>query len=313
MAGFILKRILAAVLVMLVVSICVFALARFTPGDPATNALGNYGSPQEIEQMRERLGLNEPVVVQYGTWLGSFLKGDLGTSIFSKLPVTELFRQRMEPTIFLALAVLVLSSSIGVLAGVLSAWFRDGFIDRIILIGATLGFSTPVFVTGYILIWVFAIDLHWLPTSGYVSMLDDPLGAIRSLVLPVITVSLVFIAIIARITRVSLVEVLKSDYIRTARAKGVAPKRLLWRHALRNASIPIVTTIGATFAVMIGGVVVTESVFAIPGLGRLVLDAILRRDYPVIQGVILIFSAVYVLINLLIDLSYVWLDPRIRN
>lgn len=263
--------------------------------------------------MRENLGLNQPLFLQYLYWLGDVLRGDLGVSLFSGRPVTTLFAQRMEPTIVLSLCVLVLSCIVAIPAGIAAAWYRSSFIDRFILIFATLGFSTPTFVTGYVLIWVLALTFQWLPTSGFVSFADDPVQSLRTLIMPIITVSLVFISIIARITRASMIDVLAADYVRTARAKGASSFSVLYRHALRNGSLPIVTTIGGAFAIMIGGVVVTESVYAIPGLGRLLIDAIVRRDYPVIQGVILIVSGVYVLVNLLIDLSYVWLDPRIRT
>lgn len=313
MLGLVFRRLLAALVVMLVVAVCVFGLARLAPGDPASSMLGNYANSADLQRTRADLGLDRALPVQFSLWLGRTLSGDLGTSIFSGVPVTELFRQRMEPTVALALLVLVWSSLIAVPAGILAAWKAGGWPDRLILVVATLGFSTPVFVTGYLLIFLFASQLGWLPTSGYVSISDDPVAAFRALAMPVVTVSFVFTAIIARITRSSVLDALRSDYIRTARAKGVPTFPLLFRHALRNASIPIVTTIGSAFAVMIGGVVVTESVYAIPGLGRLVVDAIVRRDYPVIQGTILMFSAVYVLINLAIDLSYTLLDPRIRT
>lgn len=312
MVALILRRIAGALLVMLVVSVCVFSLARFAPGDPAAAILGNYASTEELDELRSQLGLDRALPLQYLAWLGRAVQGDLGISVFSGLPVVDLFRQRIEPTIIIAVAVIVLSSLIAIPAGIVAAWKKGGLADRTILIIATAGFSTPVFVTAYLLIYAFALGLQWLPTSGYVSVFDDPIGTVRTLAMPVLTVTLVFTAIIARITRASMLEVLRSDYIRTARAKGVGTRTLLFKHALRNASIPVVTTIGSAFAIVIGGVVVTESVYAIPGLGRLVVDAIMRRDYPVIQGTILLFSAIYVFINLAIDISYTMLDPRIR-
>ncbi|SDN39407.1 ABC transporter permease [Ensifer sp. YR511] len=313
MVALIIRRILGAILVMLVVSVCVFSLARFAPGDPAAAILGNYASTNELNALRSQLGLDRALPIQYVAWLGRATQGDLGISVFSGLPVIELFRQRIEPTLIIAVAVILLSSLIAVPAGIVAAWKKGGVADRIILLIATAGFSTPVFVTAYLLIYAFALGLHWLPTSGYVSIFEDPVGTARTLAMPVLTVTLVFTAIIARITRTSMLEVLRSDYIRTARAKGVGTASLLFKHALRNASIPVVTTIGSAFAIVIGGVVVTESVYAIPGLGRLVVDAIARRDYPVIQGTILLFSAIYVVINLAIDISYTMLDPRIRG
>lgn len=313
MFGLVARRIAGAVVVMIVVSICVFSLARLAPGDPATAILGDYASAEEVAAMKTQLGLDRGLPVQYLTWMSRVVQGDLGVSIFAKLPVAELFQQRIEPTLIIALAVIMLSTLLAVPAGIVAAWRKGGAIDRAILLVATAGFSTPVFVTAYILIYTFASTLHWLPTSGYVSIFDDPVRAVRSLVMPVLTVSLVFTAIIARITRASMLEILRSDYVRTARAKGVGTMSLLFKHAFRNASIPVVTTIGSAFAIVIGGVVVTESVYAIPGLGRLVVDAIVRRDYPVIQGTILLFSGIYVFINLAIDLSYTVLDPRIRG
>lgn len=313
MVALIIRRMFGALLVMLVVSICVFSLARFAPGDPAAAMLGNYASIDELNALRSQLGLDRALPLQYTAWLGRAVQGDLGISVFSGLPVVELFRQRVEPTLIIAVAVIVLSSLIAVPAGIVAAWKKGGLADRAILLVATMGFSTPVFVTAYLLIYAFALGLHWLPTSGYISIFDDPVGTLRTLTMPVLTVTLVFTAIIARITRASMLEVLRSDYIRTARAKGVGTASLLFKHALRNASIPVVTTIGSAFAIVIGGVVVTESVYAIPGLGRLVVDAIMRRDYPVIQGTILLFSAIYVLVNLAIDISYTVLDPRIRS
>ena len=313
MVALIIRRMFGALLVMFVVSICVFSLARFAPGDPAAAMLGNYASIDELNALRSQLGLDRALPLQYAAWLGRAVQGDLGISVFSGLPVVELFRQRVEPTLIIAVAVIVLSSLIAVPAGIVAAWKKGGLADRAILLVATMGFSTPVFVTAYLLIYAFALGLHWLPTSGYISIFDDPVGTLRSLTMPVLTVTLVFTAIIARITRASMLEVLRSDYIRTARAKGVGTASLLFKHALRNASIPVVTTIGSAFAIVIGGVVVTESVYAIPGLGRLVVDAIMRRDYPVIQGTILLFSAIYVLVNLAIDISYTVLDPRIRS
>lgn len=309
----IIKRVFSALLVMLVVSICVFSLARFAPGDPAATILGNYATSDELQAMRIQMGFNQPVVYQYVWWLGRVLHGDFGTSVFSKLPVVELFRQRIEPTLIIAISVITLSTLIAVPAGIVAAWRQGRFVDRAILLIATLGFSMPVFVTAYLLIYTLALKLQWFPTSGYISVFDNPLGTFKTLAMPVITVTLVFTAIIARITRASMLEALRSDYIRTAKAKGVGSVALLFRHALHNASIPIVTTIGSAFAIVIGGVVVTESVYAIPGLGRLVVDAIARRDYPVIQGTTLLFSGIYVFVNLMIDISYTLLDPRIRS
>ena len=312
MYAYIVKRILATIPVMMVVAVFVFGLLHLTPGDPAAIIAGDYASPSDIEGIREKLGLNEPIPVQFYTWVKSVAQGDLGVSIFSNLPVTKLIGQRIEPTLMLSLFTIIIAISVAIPLGVLAAWKSRTFIDRFAMIFAVLGFSVPVFVIGYILMYVFAIQLKWLPVQGYKHLADGLLPCLRSLVLPSIALGVVYIALIARITRASVMEVLAEDYIRTAKAKGLSSRVVLIRHALKNAAVPIITIIGVGIALLIGGVVVTESVFNIPGLGRLTVDAILHRDYPVIQAIIILFSGVYVLVNLLVDLSYVFLDPRIR-
>ena len=312
MAALILRRILATFIVMGVVAVFVFGMLHMSPGDPAAIIAGDLATADDVEQIRERLGLNEPIWEQFVRWIGNVLTGDLGQSIFSDLPVSALIAQRVEPTVALTLTTIVFSVLIAVPMGIVAAWKSGSLIDRAVMSFAVLGFSMPVFVFAYILIYIFAAKLQLLPVMGYVSIFDDVGGFFRSIAMPTLALGVTYIALIARITRASMLEAINQDYIRTAYAKGASIQAILFRHALRNASVPIVTTIGIGIALLIGGVVVTESVFAIPGLGRLTVDAILRRDYPVIQGVILMFSGVYVLINLLIDIAYTMLDPRIR-
>ena len=312
MYAYIVHRILATIPVMGVVGIAVFMLLHLTPGDPAAVIAGDYARPEDIVRIRHQLGLDRPLHVQFFTWVGSILSGDLGVSIFSDLPVAHLIGQRLEPTFALATATLVFSVVIAIPMGILAAWKAGTWTDRIIMLFAVLGFSVPVFVIAYALMWVFSLQLGWFPVQGYKSIFDGFGPFLHSIALPTVALGVIYVALMARITRASMLETLQEDYIRTARAKGVDNRAVLIRHALRNASVPIVTIIGIGIALLIGGVVVTESVFNIPGLGRLTIDAVLRRDYPVIQGVILVFSAAYVIVNLVIDLSYTVLDPRIR-
>ncbi|HWQ37278.1 MAG TPA: ABC transporter permease [Burkholderiales bacterium] len=312
MLRFVLRRLLATIPVLLVVAVVVFLMLRLTPGDPAAVIAGDSATTEQIEQIREALGLNRPLVVQFGLWAGSVLRGDLGESFFFKMPVAQLIAQRLEPTVALAVSTTLLAVLIAVPLGVLAAWRRGGWFDRVLMGFSTIGFSVPVFVLGYVLIWLVSLKLGWLPVQGYRRIAEGFGPFIRHLILPTLTLSVIYIALIARVTRAAVSEALTEDYVRTARAKGLPETAVLTRHALANAAVPIVTVIGIGVALLIGGVVVTESVYAIPGLGRLTVDAVLARDFPTIQGVILFFSAVYVLINLLVDLSYVLLDPRIR-
>ena len=312
MYAYIVHRVLATIPVMGVVGVAVFLLLHLTPGDPAAVIAGDYARPEDIVRIRQQLGLDRPLHIQFFAWVASILSGDLGVSIFSDLPVAHLIGQRLEPTFALAAATLVFSVVLAIPMGVLAAWKAGTWTDRIIMIFAVLGFSVPVFVIAYALMWVFSLKLGWFPVQGYKSIADGFGPFLHSIALPTVALGVIYVALMARITRASMLETLQEDYIRTARAKGVDNRAVLIRHALRNASVPIVTIIGIGIALLIGGVVVTESVFNIPGLGRLTIDAVLRRDYPVIQGVILVFSAAYVIVNLLIDLSYTVLDPRIR-
>ncbi|HEV2186716.1 MAG TPA: ABC transporter permease [Stellaceae bacterium] len=312
MFTYIVRRILATVPVMVVVAIFVFALLHLSPGDPAAIIAGDSATDADIARIHAQLGLDRPFYVQFVDWAWGLLHGDLGISIFTNLPVLKLIGQRIEPTIALTVSTLIISVLVAIPLGILAAAKAGTWIDRVVMVFAVLGFSVPVFVLAYVLIYIFSIATRLLPVQGYVAPGDGLRPFLSHLVMPSIALGFVYIALIARITRASMLDVLAQDYIRTAQAKGLPNENVLIRHALRNAAVPIATIIGIGVALLIGGVVVTETVFAIPGLGRLTVDAILRRDYPIIQGVILIFSAVYVLINLLVDLSYAVLDPRIR-
>jgi peptide/nickel transport system permease protein len=312
MFSFLVRRILATIPVMVVVALFVFSLLFIAPGDPAAVIAGDQATPEQVERIRQSLGLDRPFLVQFTEWAWRLLHADLGRSIFTNLPVTTMIAQRVEPTLSLMTITLLFSIIVAVPVGVLAAWKAGTLIDRIIMGFAVLGFSVPVFVVGYVLAYVVALELEWLPVQGYTPIARGVWPWLENLILPSIALGFVYIALIARITRATMLEVLQQDYIRTARAKGLAQTPILFIHALKNASIPIVTVIGIGVALLIGGAVVTESVFAIPGLGRLTVDAILRRDYPVIQGVVLLFSFVYVLVNLAVDLIYTLIDPRIR-
>ncbi|MEN5066155.1 ABC transporter permease [Achromobacter aegrifaciens] len=309
--GYIIRRVLAIVPVMAVVAVIVFLLIHLSPGDPAALIAGDFASADDIAKLRVALGLDEPLWRQFGLWAGKLLHGDLGTSIFTHVPVTQLLAQRVEPTLSIAALTMLVSIIVAVPLGVLAAYRAGTWIDRLVMLFAVLAFSVPVFLVGYLLIYGFAIKLQWLPVQGYVSLSEGVGPWLRNLTLPCINLALVYIALITRMTRATVVEVLHEDYIRTARAKGLAVLPVL-EHALRNAAIPIATTVGVGIALLIGGVVVTETVFAIPGIGRLVIDAVQHHDYPVIQSVLLLSAGTYVLINLLIDLSYRLFDPRIR-
>jgi peptide/nickel transport system permease protein len=310
--AYVIRRLFATIVVMTVVAFVVFSLLYLTPGDPAAVIAGDAATSDDIRRIRANLGLDEPFLIRFGGWAWGLAHGDLGTSIFTHLPVTHLIGQRIEPTLSLTLCTLLVAVLVAVPLGVIAAAKAGTWIDRVVMAFSVLGFSVPVFVLAYILILVFSIGLDWLPVQGYRNIQEDLWDWLRHLILPSIALGTVYIALIARITRASMLDVLAQDYIRTAQAKGLAPGAVLVGHALKNAAVPIVTVIGIGIALLIGGAIVTETVFAIPGIGRLTVDAILRRDYPVIQGVILIFSGAYVLINLAVDLSYMFFDPRIR-
>jgi peptide/nickel transport system permease protein len=312
MFSYVVRRLAATIPVMLIVAVLVFLMLRLTPSDPAAIIAGDNANAEQVAEIRNRLGLDQPILTQFVIWASKTLHGDLGESFFFKKQVAELILDRLEPTLSLAVFTIVLAVLVAVPLGVFAAYRQGTWLDRIVMGFSVLGFSVPVFVIGYALIYVFAIELNWLPVQGYQRVGQGIGGWLQRLILPSLTLSVIYIALIARITRTSVLEVMNEDYIRTARAKGQTEGRVLVRHALANAAVPIVTVIGLGVALLIGGVVVTESVYTIPGLGRLTVDAVLARDYPTIQAVILLFSLTYVLINLLVDVTYTFFDPRIR-
>ena len=310
---YVLSRLAAAVPTLLIVAIFIFGLVHIAPGDPALLIAGDNASPEQVDKIRERLHLDRSLPVQFGIWAGNAVQGDLGTSVYSGRPVTELIAQRVEPTFLLALYTIVLTVVIAVPLGTVAAWKANGWLDRAIMGFSVAGFSVPVFATSYLLIYVFAVELRWFPVQGYKSLADGPLATLVSLTLPSVALALVFAALIARVTRAAVLEVIHENFVRTLKAKGMGTGRILVTHVLKTAGVPIVTVIGIGFAALIGGVVVTESVFNIPGIGRLTVDAIVRRDYPVVQGIILFFSLTLILVNLVVDLSYALFDPRVRG
>ncbi len=310
--SFLLRRLAATLPVMAVVAVVVFLLIHLSPGDPAALIAGDLATTDDIDRLRSALGLDKPLPVQFVGWLGRILSGDLGTSIFTQVPVTQLLAQRLEPTLSIAVLTMTLAVLLSVPLGTIAAHRAGSWVDRTVMLFSVLAFSVPVFLVGYLLMYAFAIKLDWLPVQGYARLADGFGPWLRSLALPCINLALLYMALLTRMTRATVLEALQEDYIRTARAKGLGVPAVLG-HALRNAAVPIATTVGVGIALLIGGVVVTETVFAIPGIGRLVIDSVQRHDYPVIQSVLLLSAGVYVLINLLIDLSYRFFDPRIRH
>ncbi|MGE0658495.1 MAG: ABC transporter permease [Reyranellaceae bacterium] len=306
------RRVIGTLPVILVIALVIFLILHLSGGDPAAIIAGDHATDEDIKAIRDKLGLDRPLAEQFLTWLWNVMQGDFGVSIFNRVPVGTLILQRVEPTLMLTLTVIVFSVILALPMGIAAAWYAGTWIDRSLMALAVLSFSLPVFVIGYGLVYAFSLQVPILPVQGYRSLADGIGPFARHMVLPTISLGLVYTALLARMTRSSFLEVLSQDYIRSARAKGMASFQLITIHALKNASVPIVTTIGSGIAVLIGGVVVTESVFAIPGIGRLTVDALLRSDFPVIQGVILVFSFFYVILNLAIDLIYTVLDPRIR-
>lgn len=312
MAAFVIRRLLLTIPVLGFVAFFVFSLLYITPGDPATIIAGDTANPAEIARIRASLGLDQPYLVRFGTWLGAALQGDLGVSVFTNLPVSVMIAQRIEPTLSLSICTLIIAIVLAIPIGVIAALNAGRWPDRLVMGFAVLSFSVPVFVIGYLLIMFLALDTGWLPVQGFVSIREGIVPFLRHMIMPSATLGIVYVALIARITRASMLDVLAQDYIRTARSKGLALPAIVIGHALKNAAVPIATIIGIGVGLLITGVVVTETVFAIPGLGRLIVDAILRRDYPIIQGTILLFSFVYVIVNLLVDISYTLFDPRIN-
>jgi peptide/nickel transport system permease protein len=309
--NYLLRRLAATLPVMAVVAVVVFLLIHLSPGDPAALIAGDLATTDDIDRLRTALGLDKPLPLQFVGWLGRILSGDLGTSIFTQVPVTQLLAQRLEPTLSIAVLTMTLAVLLSVPLGTIAAHRAGSWVDRAVMLFSVLAFSVPVFLVGYLLMYAFAIKLDWLPVQGYARLADGIGPWLRSLALPCINLALLYMALLTRMTRATVLEALQEDYIRTARAKGLGVPAVLG-HALRNAAVPIATTVGVGIALLIGGVVVTETVFAIPGIGRLVIDSVQRHDYPVIQSVLLLSAGVYVLINLLIDLSYRFFDPRIR-
>ena len=313
MINFVIRKLASTLVVMLVVAVIVFLLIHMSPGDPAAVIAGDRANNDDIEHVRKSLGLDEPLAYQFAMWITRLVQGDLGVSLFMRLPVLELVMQRVEPTLGLAAVTMTFAIAMALPLGILAAWKVGTWVDRSIMALATVAFSFPIFIIGYGLVYGFALTWRIFPVQGYTPLARGLLPFLNHLVLPGVTLGLVFMALLTRMTRSTMIEVLGEDYIRTARAKGLGNRAVLLRHALKNAAVPIVTTIGTGIALLIGGVVVTESVFAIPGIGRLTIDAVTQRDYPVIQGVILLSSFCYVFVNFLIDLSYGLFDPRIRT
>ncbi len=312
MLAFLGKRLLSTLPVVLVVAVTVFMIVRLTPGDPAAIIGGNSATSEDLDRIRVQLGLAQPLWTQFLLWAGKVLQGDLDFSFFLNKPVVELIAQRVEPTLSLAVGTLVLAVAIALPLGTLAAWRMGSWLDKAVMAFSVAGFSVPVFVIGYLLIYLLAMKLQWFPVQGYRRMADGLGPWARQLVLPCLTLAVTYVALLARVTRAAVSEALTEDYIRTARAKGISERAVLSHHALRNAAVPVVTVIGVSAALLLGGVVVTETVYAIPGLGQLTVDAVLNRDFPVLQGVVLFFALIYVAVNLLVDLSYLALDPRIR-
>ncbi|MDA1188390.1 MAG: ABC transporter permease [Chloroflexi bacterium] len=312
MGAYIIRRLIATIPVLLIVSLIIFSLIHLAPGDPAAIIVGTFATDEQYERVRADLGLDRPILVQLGLWFKDLVQGDLGTSLTSRTPVLKRIQSTILPTFAVAILTEIFAVTLAIPLGVLAAWKANTWIDRVVMVFSTIGYSVPLFWLGFIFIFIFAVKLGWAPAAGYTQPYEDLGDFFVKLILPVVSTGLVVMALIARMTRATVLEVLQEDYVRTARAKGLADTSVLLKHALRNAILPIITVIGVGFALLLGGVVVTENVFAIPGLGRLLVDAISRRDYPIIQGTILIISFIYVLVNLLVDISYAFLDPRIR-
>jgi peptide/nickel transport system permease protein len=309
---YILRRLLMLIPVMLIVGVVVFMLVHLTPGDPAAVILGQSATGEQIDQLREELGLNEPLVVQFFEWFGNALRLDFGNSLFLGMPVTEALRERAQPTLLLTTYALFFEIIIGVPAGVIAAIKRNSIIDRVLMVMSIAGAAIPTFFLGIVLILIFAVRLKWVPSGGYVPVQEDPVQHFKVMILPAFTLGFSAAGLLARLVRSSMLDVMRDDYIRTAMAKGLKFRKVVTGHALRNALIPAVTVVGYSLGALLGGAVVTETVFNIPGMGRLVVQSISRRDYPLIQGAVMMIAGIYVLVNLLVDILYVYIDPRIR-
>jgi peptide/nickel transport system permease protein len=309
---YILRRLVMLVPVLLVVAVVVFALVHLTPGDPAAVILGDRATPEDIQRLREQLGLNDPLLVQFTRWFGGVLRLDFGESIFLGEPVTQALLDRVQPTVLLTMYALTFQVLIGIPAGVLAAVRFDSPLDRAVTVVAIFGSAIPTFFLGILLILIFAVRLRWVPAGGYVPLVEDPAAHLRAMLLPAFALGFSAAGLLARMVRSSMLDVLREDYVRTAWAKGVPERLVIVRHALRNALIPALTVIGVSIGALLGGAVVTETVFTIPGMGRLVVQSIARRDYPIIQGAIIAIAMTYVLVNLIVDVLYVYIDPRVR-
>jgi peptide/nickel transport system permease protein len=309
---YVVRRVLAVIPVMLVVATVAFVLIHLAPGDPASVIAGPYAAADDVAKLRRQLGLDESLPVQLVRWYGRLLRGDLGDSIFLRRPVTEAIADRLEPTLLLTTWSTLIAVLIGVPAGIVSARYHNSVVDQSLMGLALVGLSIPNFLLGLLMILVFGVWLGWLPVAGYVALDTGVWPNLRSLLMPSLALGLVQSALIARITRSSMLDVLREQFVLTGRAKGLSERVVVYKHALKNAIIPTLTVIGITFALLIGGAVVIETVFNIPGLGRLIISAVLRRDYPVIQGVVLLIALTYTAVNLLVDLAYLAVDPRVR-
>lgn len=312
MTAYILRRLILLLPVILVVGIIVFTLVHLTPGDPAAVILGDSATPESLENLREQLGLNDPLPIQFLNWFGGVLTLDFGESIFIGDPVTEALLDRVQPTVLLTIYALLIQISIGVPAGVISAVRHNSIIDRIVTVIAISGAAIPTFFLGILLILFFSVRLRWLPSGGYEPITEDPVAHFKAMAMPAFALGFSSAGLLARLVRSSMLDVLREDYVRTALAKGLPMKLVVVRHALRNALIPALTVIGTSVGALLGGAVVTETVFTIPGMGRLVVQSIARRDYPVIQGAVMAIAMTYVIVNLIVDLLYVYIDPRVR-
>jgi peptide/nickel transport system permease protein len=312
MIAYILRRLVMLVPVLIVVGVVVFGLVHLTPGDPAAVILGDRATPEDIARLRTQLGLNDPLPVQFVRWFGNVLRLDFGESIFLGEPVTQALLNRMQPTVLLTVYALTIQVSIGIPAGVFAAVRHNSPLDRSLTVMAISGSAIPTFFLGILLILIFAVRLRWLPSGGYVPFGEDPAAHFKAMLMPAFALGFSAAGLLARLVRSSMLDVLREDYVRTAFAKGLPEQLVIMRHALRNALIPALTVIGISIGALLGGAIVTETVFTIPGMGRLVVQSIARRDYPVIQGAIIAIAMTYVLVNLVVDVLYVYIDPRVR-
>jgi len=312
MTAYVIKRVLAAIPVLIFVGLVTFSLVHIAPGDAANIMAGDYAGPDDVKKLRTELGLDKPIAEQFVDWVTRTLRGDLGKSIFSGQSVGQLVKQRLNPTLSLTIGGGLLAVLIGIPLGVVAAWKSDTVVDRIAQVFAALGLAVPGFWLGFILLWMFAVNFRIFPVIGFVSIFDDVGGFLRSVTLPCLLLGITGSASLVRMTRASMLEVFREDFIRTARAKGLPEREVLFRHALRAGAIPIITVIGFLAAGLLTGVVVTETVFTIPGVGRLVAEAVQQRDFPIVQSLLMLLASVYVAVNLLVDIAYAYVDPRVR-